>query len=176
MQTWRRIGPPIVLSILLIGLAFGVWWGYKQLTKPFQLPGETCTTQQASTLSVNQVTVEVLNTGQTAGRASQVSEQLAAVGFNMKSPGNSSPVVARTTIVAADVESPEAKLVAGFFPDSVISPDGRTDGTVSVLVGDNFGGFDAEAPKEVDVPGGEICIHNAETAPATPAAAEQTQP
>ena len=46
------------------------------------------------------------------------------------------------------------------------------DGTVDVLVGDSFGGFNDAAPTEIGVPGGTVCLPGSTPAqaPAAPVA------
>ena len=61
-------------------------------------------------------------------------------------------------IVGGSSDEPPVQLVSGFFPGAEIWPDGRTDGTVDVLVGDAFDGFNDEAPTEIGVPGGTVCL------------------
>lgn len=167
MSSWRRWATPITLLLLLVFLGFGLWWGWEQLTRPPQVtPPPACVTQTASVLTADQVTVRVYNGGSTAGRAGQISEQLKAKGFITKSPSNTDETITTTIIVGATADTPAVQLVQGFFPESTIRPDGRGDGTVDVLVGDEFAGFNAEAPTEIGVPGGTICVQT--TAPAEP--------
>ena len=88
------------------------------------------------------------------------------VGFHTKSAANTSEQVGATTIVGAATDSPEVQLVAGFFVDPQTRGDDRTDGTVDVLLGDSYSGFNDDAPTSIDVPGGVICIPGATEAPA----------
>ncbi|GAA2180712.1 hypothetical protein GCM10009785_12710 [Brooklawnia cerclae] len=165
-STWRRIATPMTLLLLLGLLAFGLWWGWRELTAPPKsTPAEPCVTQSASVLTTAQVTVKVYNGGTAAGRASQVSEQLAGKGFVVDDPANTSEQVATTIIVGSTAEDPAVLLVSGFFTDSQIRADSRTDGTVDVLVGDNFPGFRDDAPVQVEVPGGTVCVPASSSTP-----------
>lgn len=156
---WRRWATPITLLLLLGLLGYGAWWGWEQLTRPaVETPPPACVTQSASVLTAAQVTVRVFNGGTTAGRASQITEQLKAKGFVTKSPTNTNEPVEVTTIVGGTADSPAVLLVMGFFPESQARADGRTDGTVDVLVGDSFAGFNDAAPTEMAVPGGTVCL------------------
>ncbi|WP_341728641.1 LytR C-terminal domain-containing protein [Brooklawnia sp.] len=162
----RRWAAPITLLLLLALLGYGLWWGWNQLTRPFA-NSNPCVTQSASVLITTQVTVQVFNGGSQAGLASQVSEQLAYHGFKTKSPANTNEQVGATVIVGASADSPEVQLVAGFFVDAQTRGDERTDGTVDVLLGDSYAGFNDAAPTSIDVPGGVICVPEATDQPAT---------
>lgn len=161
-RTWRRWATPITLLLLVGLLGYGAWWGWQQLTRPaVETPPPACVTQSASVLTSAQVTVRVYNGGTTAGRAGQVTEQLKAKGFVTKSPTNTNEAVPATIIVGATEDSPAVQLVMGFFPESQARADGRTDGTIDVLVGDSFAGFNDAAPAEIAVPGGTVCLPDA---------------
>lgn len=158
-RSWRRWATPITLLLLLGLLGWGLWWGWQQMMRPVEAPGPApCVTQSASVLNSSQVTVQVFNGGQTAGLAGQVTEQLKNKGFITKSPSNTSEAVGGTVIVGQSVDAPAVQLVAGFFPGAEARADGRTDGSVDVLVGDAFGGFNDAAPAEIGVPGGTVCV------------------
>lgn len=155
----RRYVAPIILLLLLALLGFGVYWGYRQLTKPpTEIAPEPCVTHEASVLESSQVTVQVLNGGNAPGRAGQVTDQLTNQGFQTRSAANTTEAVPATTVVGATAEDPAVGLVAGFFPEAIKKGDGRTDGVITVIVGDNFSGFNPEAPKQIEVPGGVVCL------------------
>ncbi|MGI5951267.1 MAG: LytR C-terminal domain-containing protein [Brooklawnia sp.] len=159
MSSWRKWATPITLLLLLAFLGYGLWWGWQQLTRPPELAAPpTCITQSASVLTASQVSVQVFNGGSTSGRAGQISEQLKAKGFNTKSPTNTSEAVEGTIIIGSAADDPGVLLVQGFFPESTIRPDARTDGSVDILVGDAFAGFNDKAAVEIGVPGGTICV------------------
>lgn len=164
--SWRKWATPITLVLLLALLGFGLWWGWRELTKPPAAPSmPPCVVQSAATLTTSQVRVTVFNGGSASGRAGQLSEQLKAKGFITATPANTSEQVTTTVIVGATVESPEVLLVQGFFPQSEVRGDGRTDSTVDVLIGDNFPGFNEAAPTEVSVPGGTVCVPQSSASP-----------
>lgn len=155
----RKYTAPIILVLLIALLAWGAIWGFRQLTKPpVEIQPEPCVTQEASVLQTSQVIVQVLNGGTAAGRAGQVTDQLTNQGFQTRSPGNTNEAVPATTVVGLSPEDPAVNLVAAFFPEAIKKGDGRTDGVVTVLVGDNFSGFNPEAPKQIEVPGGVVCL------------------
>lgn len=167
-SSWRRWATPITLLLLLGFLGYGLWWGWQELTRPPTIPSAPpCVVQTVSALNTTQVRVKVFNGGTTAGLAGQITEQLKAKGFATLSPANTAEQPPTTIIVGSGPEAPEVLLVQGFFPASEVRGDARTDGTVDVLVGDNFPGFNAEAPMEVEVPGGTVCVPGG-----TPAATE----
>lgn len=165
-RAWRTFAPPIILLILVCLLVYGTWWGWKQVTRPpADIPEPPCVTTSASVLKSSQVTVQVFNTGTTPGRAGQITEQLKNKGFITKSAQNAEPPVNQTTIVGGNPKEPAVALVAGFFPESKVQADDRTDGTVDVLVGDNFAGFKDDAPTQLDVPGGSVCLPSTSAQP-----------
>ena len=162
--TWRTIVTPITLVLLLALLGFGMWWGWRELTRPpAPVKVEPCVVQQAAELKSNQVEVKVYNGGTITGRASQITQQLLNKGFRTLEPANTNEKVTQTTIIGARDDDPSARLVAGFFPNSIVKGDNRTSGIIDVLVGDDFAGFKADAPTTIEVPGGEICIHPSAT-------------
>lgn len=165
---WRKYSSPIILVVLIVLLALGAWWGYSQLLRPPSRHTTPCVTQEAGVLTVDKVSVQVFNTGSTPGLAAQVTDQLKAKGFITKTPRNQEPAEAGTVIVGVSEDAPEVKLVQGFFPESTARADGRGDGTVSVLVADNYAGFNPDAPTSIEVPGGEVCLPS-EAAPSSTA-------
>ncbi|NLA29563.1 MAG: LytR C-terminal domain-containing protein [Propionibacterium sp.] len=170
----RRWATPVTLILLLSMLGYGLWWGWHQLTRPLVEP-TVCVTQSASVLFSTQVTVQVLNGGSAAGLAGQVTGQLADYGFKTKAATNTNEQVPTTIIVGASADSPEVLLVAGFFVDAQTRGDDRKDGTVDVLLGDVYPGFYDEAPTEIEVPGGVICVDDATEAPSQEAIAEEPE-
>lgn len=169
----RLILTPITLAVLCGILAFGAWWGYKQITAP--LPGKAptpCVTASAAELASSQVVVRVLNGGYTTGLGGKVSKELQTAGFVVLGSGNTQERVKKTVIVAASDKAPEALLVMGFFKDATIraDKDRAIDGRVDVLIGSEYGGINAEAPKTVKT-AGSACL----AVLPTPSAAPTTQ-
>lgn len=163
---WRRFATPVTLLVLLGVLAAGLWWGWHRLTAPLKSSSPApCITQSASVLTASEVTVQVFNGGTAVGRAAQITGQLAGKGFVTQNPSNATGQVPKTTIVGASATDPAVLLVAGFFVDTQIQADGRTNGTVDVLVGDSFAGFNDTAPTQVGVPGGSVCIAQPSSTP-----------
>lgn len=161
-RTWRRWATPVTLLLLLVVLGWGLWWGWEQLTRPVQTaPPPACIPQSASVLTSDRVTVQVLNGGRVAGQAGQITEQLKNKGFVTKAPTNAGEAVGNTIVIGSSADAPAVQLVLGFFPEAEARGDDRTDGTVDVLIGENFAGFNDEAPTEIGVPGGTVCVPGA---------------
>jgi hypothetical protein len=153
---------PLVLVALLAVLALGSWWGYRAVTAPLPKTQATCEPVTVGTeLTPKWVTVRVYNGGTKSGLASTVANDLYKAGFPIPSFGNKDGYgQLTTTIVGSSADSPEVQLVAGFFPDAVVSPDGRADHTVDVIVSDGFAGFKADAPQSVPISSadGVLCL------------------
>ncbi len=174
---WRKIATPVTLICLLAILGYGLVWGYRELTRPPRIAApQPCVMQAATELNASQVKVKVFNGGTVSGRASQIAKQLDMKGFNVAGAANTNENVTGTTIVGSTEVDPAVALVAAFFPESTLKGDGRIDGSIDILVGDNFAGFKHDAPTTIDVPAGEICLPATSASPSAEAekSAEQT--
>lgn len=172
-MVWRKAVTPVALLLLLAILGFGMWWGWRELTRPFSSEqSQPCVTTEATTIDTTQVKVQVFNGGTAAGRAGQITQQLADAGFQTLNASNAGEDPGQTTIIGGKADDPAVQLVAGFFVDAITKSDGRVDGVVQVIVGDNYGGFNVEAPTTIDVPGGTVCLPGVETP--TPTEGETT--
>lgn len=173
----RSLVTPVVLLVLLGGLIGAAWWGYKAVFAPFVGPPPTpCVTKAATALSSAEVATRVLNGGFTSGLAGKVGAALESKGFQVVRITNTEERVKKTVVVGRTVDAPEVKLVAGFFTEPELRADGRIDGTVDVLVGSEHQGMNMEAPVQIEVPGGEVCLRpsgspspSVPTPPASPA-------
>jgi len=134
-------------------------YGVYELTSQLRPPPCDETTLIGS-LSSSDVSVSVYNGGTVNGLASSISTQLKGKGFNVLAAANNPDTVLSTTIVGGTEDAPEVQLVANFFPDSTIQADGRTNHTVDVLVGDNFGTFDDTASTSIAVATAVVCTPN----------------
>ncbi len=159
-DVFRVLRTPVTLAVLLVVLGYGAWWGYKSvLTVPVST-ANACVSQTLSQLLPTQVTVRVLNGGDTKGLASEVAKNLKARGYKVSTIGNTNEVIATPVIVGATVDSPAVKLVASNFPSATLRADNRNDGTVDVLIGQNnaslmpSAGFSSAMP----LPGGTACL------------------
>ncbi len=167
---------PATLLVLLLILGVGFWWGWGQLTAPIPAkPPEPCVTQTvAGVLRANQVTVRVYNGGSVTGRAAKIGVDLRAKGFKVPTVTNTDERIEKTVIVGAAAANPEVKLVAAFFKDATIRPDNRPDNTVDVLVGNQYGGFNANAPTTIKVPGNVVCLPRESAAASLAPSAQRT--
>lgn len=167
----RMLGTPVTLLVLLAILFFGAKWGYHNvMAPPPAAPLVPCVTQKVGPeLKASQVTVKVYNGGRKTGLAGKVAAQLKAKGFVIAKTANTEDRVTATEIIGADANSPEVKLVAGFFKGAKVVADGRVDHTVDVRVGPQATGFNPAAPAVIAVPGGSVCLPAPTTTPsATP--------
>ena len=159
----------ILLVLMVAVLATTAWLGYKALTSPMPSHGPTCDSQTvAGSLTSSQVAVRVYNAGTKAGQAKIIREQLQGKGFLVLDIGNKTQDVTETLIIGGKVDAPEVKLVAGFFPQSKIQEDGRTDHSVDVIFGDSFAGLNTSAPTQIAVESTVICANMTPTPTPTP--------
>jgi len=162
---WRTA---VLLSAMVLLLLLTGFFGVRAMTasssnSQTQTP---CTTQTVTgSVQASDVAVHVYNyQGGTVGLGASLGQKLTTAGFNVTYIGNLPPkqdVPASTTIVGGKADDPEVKLVAGFFPDSIVQADGRTDHSVDVLIGATWAGFDASfnatAAPNVSVSKATIC-------------------
>ncbi len=159
-DVFRVLRTPVTLAVLLVVLGYGAWWGYKSvLTVPVST-ANACVSQTLSQLLPTQVTVRVLNGGDTKGLASEVAKNLKARGYKVATIGNTDEVITTPVIIGATIDSPAVKLVATNFPQATVRADNRNDGTVDVLIGQNNAslmpatGYSSALP----LPGGSACL------------------
>jgi len=139
-------------------LAGAGWVGVQQLTSPLTPTTTPCqSTTVIGSLDSTMITVRVYNTGSRRGLASGLQTKLKGKGFHVPMVGNKDQIIASTLIVGGSATAPEVQLVAGFFPESTTESDGRLDNSVDVLVNDEFGEFDDQAPTAIDVASAVIC-------------------
>jgi hypothetical protein len=143
-----RLRSLVTLAVLLVLMLAGVAWGWGQMTEPF--PGKVdppiCVDTSYAAgdeLSVQEVTVSVLNASTREGLATRTLAELEDAGF---APGQTANAPAGTTLTtpaeiwASDPESPAAKLVRrrlGKVPvrSDVVSPAKG----ITIVVGETFG-------------------------------------
>jgi len=168
---WHKWGSPILLLLIVGALAYGGWWGYQTLLRPLNpVDVPPCVTQSANVITPDKVTVRVYNGGTTKGRANAIASQLTTKGFTIGYVGNTNDNIVSTIVRGAHNTDPEVRLVAGFFPGATVEGDNRIDHTVDILVGDVFAGVNMNAPLQVSVPGGTVCV------PVTPSASPTRTP
>ncbi|WP_185744129.1 LytR C-terminal domain-containing protein [Arachnia propionica] len=159
LRTFRLIATPILLLGLLALLVWGAFWGWRNLTAPFPEPEPTpCVTHTTDVLVPSQVSVRVINGGQTVGLATRVGESMQAAGFQVIRVSNTEERIAGIIIRSGSNNVDAATLVASRFNSPQVENDARVDGTVDILVGSDYPGL-AEAPlNEVPVTSGTICL------------------
>lgn len=181
-QVFDMLKTPVTLVVLLCILGLGAWYGYSMIMKAPPAPSPSpCTPIAAQKIKATQVTVNVFNAGTARGRATVVAANLKAKGFVTGQVDNTNDRTAQTIVRGAKADSPEVKLVAGFFKNVKIEADNRVDHSVDVLVvnpepgtdGDTWSGMNENAPTELDVPGGTVCLPATNT-PSASASASRT--
>lgn len=158
-QILRKWGTPITLVLLLALLAFGAWWGWRALTRPIAPAKPTpCVSQSVSVLKSGSLSVRVYNGGGKAGLAGSTAAFLRSKGFKAPTADNTNEKITTTVIVGPKADDPKVKLLQGFFPNSSVREENRADGTLDVLIGSEFGEIKKDAPTQIDVPTGVVCI------------------
>ena len=159
---------PFVLLVLLGLLGYGAYWGYQQ----FSAPAATATpipcvmTDVGGKLTPKKVSVRVLNGGTVSGLARQTTTYLRAYGFYIIGYSNAdNERITDPVIVGNSVDSPEVRLLLGFFKNSTARADGRTDHTVDVLVGASK--MTVEKPPTSVAVDGPVCLPQIPTASAS---------
>lgn len=166
-RVFRIVRTPLTLLILLGILCYGAWWGWNNVIAQVpELPPPPCVEQPLpnSQLRSAQVSVSVFNGGDRRGLAGDVGRALRDKGFRVLKTTNTGENVKETIIVGANAKNPEVVLVKGFFKDATVRVDNRTDGTVDVLVGDKYGGFNKKAKTAITVKSATACLPSTQTA------------
>ena len=160
-RVFRMVRTPVTLLILLGVLCYGAWWGYSNVLKPTPPPPPTpCVPQRVSQgeLRSTQVTVSVYNGGSKKGLAGDVGRSLRQRGFKVPKTSNTGQKIQKTVILGAGAKNPEVLLVKAFFKDADIKADKRVDGSVDVLVGNDYGGFNKKAKTTYKVKAKSVCL------------------
>lgn len=166
-RVFRIVRTPLTLLVLLGVLCYGAWWGYTNVLAPVEpLPPDPCVQQTLpnSQLKSAQVTVSVFNGGDRRGLAGDVGRSLRGKGFRVLKTTNTGENIKQTVIVGANAKNPEVVLVKAFFKEATVRVDKRTDGTVDVLVGDKYGGFNKKAPTAITVKSATACLPSTQAA------------
>lgn len=166
----RAVRTPFTLLVLLGVLCYGAWWGYSNVIREVPpAPPAPCVQQQLpkNQLKSSQVTVSVFNGGNKRGLAGDVGRSLRGRGFKVATTTNTLQKVQKTIIVGANAKNPEVLMVQAFFKDSQVKADKRVDGSVDVLVGSNYGGFNSKAKTTYTVKSAKACLPAQPTATPT---------
>jgi hypothetical protein len=166
-RIFRAVRTPFTLLVLLGVLCYGAWWGWTNVIREVPpAPRAPCVKQKVpkGQLKSSQVVVSIYNGGDKRGLAGDVGRALRSRGFKVQRTTNTGEKVERTIIVGASAKNPEVLLVKGFFKESDVRPDKRVDGSVDVLVGNRYGGFNKNAKTVYTVKSATVCL----PAPPTP--------
>jgi hypothetical protein len=164
---WRltaRLRTAITLAALVVLMLVGVSWGWAQMTKSF--PGKVdalvcvdTTYKAGAQLTVQDVTVSVLNAGTREGLASRTLAELHTAGF---AEGESATAPKGTDLSAPaeiwvdDVNNPGAKLLrARLGKVPVISHPEINYPGITVVLGDDFGEL-RQGPESVTLTDGAV--------------------
>ena len=157
----RAVRTPFTLLVLLAILCYGAWWGYTNVIREVPpAPPTPCVPQKLpkNQLRSSQVTVSVFNGGTKRGLAGDVGRALRDRGFKVQTTTNTLQKVQKTVIVGASTKNPEVRLVKAFFKDAEVKADKRVDGSVDVLVGNRYGGFNKKAKTTYTVKSATACL------------------
>lgn len=160
-RIWRIAKTPVTLLALLLLVFFAARWGYTQVTAPNPPPYvEPCVDQSApnSELHSNMVTVRVFNASDARGKAADVAQQLKIAGFKVPKVTNAKDKMPKTTVSGFSADSPEVKMVAGFFKKVDIQATGRADHSVEVYIGGDYDGMNPNAPTMAKLPSDTVCL------------------
>lgn len=157
----RAVRTPLTMLVLLAVLCYGAWWGYSNVIREVPpAPPAPCVEQELpkNRLKSSQVTVSVYNGGDKRGLAGDVGRALRERGFRVQTTTNTLQRVRKTVIVGASKKNPEVLLVKSFFKDAEVKADKRVDGSVDVLVGNRYGGFNKKAKTTYTVKSAKACL------------------
>ena len=172
-RIFRIVRTPITLLILLGVLLYGAWWGYHNIIQPVpKVPPPPCVEQTVTKgqLRASQVTVKVYNGGDHNGLAGDVGRSLRRKGFKVPVMTNTVEKISKTVIVGAGATNPEVLFVKSFFKDAVVRVDKekQRDGSVDVLVGNKYGGFNKDAKSTYAVKTKTVCLPSQTPTPTPP--------
>ena len=171
-RVFRIVRTPITLLLLLGVLMWGAWWGYNNILAPVpKIPPPPCVEQTLAKgqIKSSQVVVKVYNGGDRRGLAGDVTRALRGKGFKVTKTDNTVEKISKTVIVGANAKNPEVLFVKSFFKDAVVRADPkRNDGTVDVLVGNKYGGFNKNAKTTYTVKARTVCLASQTPTPSAP--------
>ena len=170
-RVFRIVRTPITLLILLGVLMWGAWWGYTNILAPVpKIPPPPCVEQTLAKgqLKSSQVIIKVYNGGDRRGLAGDVGRSLRNKGFKVTLTTNTVEKISKTVIVGANAKNPEVLFVKSFFKDAVVRADKRNDGSVDVLVGNKYGGFNKNAKTTYVIKSKTACLASQTPTPSAP--------
>jgi hypothetical protein len=160
-RIFRAVRTPFTLLVLLGVLCYGAWWGWTNVIREVPAaPPAPCVKQKVAKgqLKSTQVIVSIYNGGDKRGLAGDVGRAMRSRGFKVQRTANTGEKVQKTTIVGASAKNPEVLLVKSFFKNAEVRPDKRVDGSVDVLVGNRYSGFNKNAKTTYTVKTATVCL------------------
>jgi LytR cell envelope-related transcriptional attenuator len=155
-----------VLAGLLATAAYAGWlgltrgWGGDGEATAADAPRRSCTTPSPTTVRARQVRVSVYNAGAPEGQATETMEALAAQGFREGELADAPDPVDVEGIVLWPGRAPagEVRLVLQQFDAARVAPRrGPLGPGVNVLVGEEFDGLAAGAPRSLAIARPPVC-------------------
>jgi len=159
----RRRRALITLGLVALMLFFAFWYAYsyyQSSSEPIAAPAPSCTTAaptKGAAPKPGDITVNVYNATDRDGLAAKTATEMRARGFDVATVTNDP--LQRTVVGPAEVRygasgKAKAKVVLSLVKGAKPRGDGRSDGSVDLVIGDKFTGL----------------VKVAKQAPATPAA------
>lgn len=157
---------PITLSVLVLLLVFGGWYGWTQFDQPVDNPfaeKPPCETEQvAGSLSRRQVLVNVFNASGREDLAATTLRDLGKTGFSRGTAANAPSKLRVDSVLVVDPQpgSPQVRLVREQFRGEVrVRRSGDLAQGVDVVLGEGYSGLRKDAPRSVRVQGEqEVCV------------------
>ena len=158
-QTVRVLKTPVTLLILLGFLGYGAAWGFEHAKAPIPArPPVPCTPMDVGpTLTPAMVQVRVFNGGTQGGMAKTAANMLRAYDFKVPKYGNTDERLENTVIIGRSADDPQVQLLTLFFKDAETRGDGRVEGVVDVLLGNNSVRVDNPTVTTIEVDG-PVCL------------------
>jgi hypothetical protein len=157
-QLTRRLRTAITLAALAVLMLLGVTWGWGQVTKPF--PGKVdapicvdTSYRAGDELSVQDVTVSVLNASRREGLAARTLQELVDAGFSAGQDANApkgTSLSGPAEIWVTNAHDPAAKLLrkrVGRVP--IAEHPANTAAGITLVVGDQFGELRKKGPNSI---------------------------
>ncbi|HHV22011.1 MAG TPA: LytR C-terminal domain-containing protein [Propionibacterium sp.] len=160
-RIWRAAKTPVILLALLILVGVAGSWGYAAMTAPLPPPYVAPCVERPlpdGKLTSQMINVRVLNASNKRGKAAEVSQQLKRQGFNVTRVGNADQNQQKSVVIGESPDSPLVQLVAEQFQGFETQGDDRKDGTVEVLIGQDYESMIGDAPTELQLDVDRICL------------------
>lgn len=168
----RRLRTAVTMLSLIALLVAAGYYGWLGLTEGWtsgtateqptaqQTPGQTCTTPPPKIVRSRQLRVSVYNAGAPSGQATAVMEALTEQGFRQAELGDAPAGITVGGIVLwpGNADRDVVRLLRRQFPEVRLAPRREPLGPgVNVMVGEEFGGLRADAPRRIRITQPEQC-------------------